>query len=902
MKSRYMLSCAVAAIISGSTGAVLAADADSASPNNGIEQVIVTADRRDESVQAVPNTVQAFSGQALADLNVQTLDDLLRYTPNITYGNNGPGQGEIIMRGLSNGFRGNQSSGTIGNFPNVAIYLDDQSMQFPARNVDIYMVDMNRVEVLEGPQGTLFGGGAEAGAVRYITNKPNLDTFQGKAEANYGLTSGGADNSAANLMLNVPIIDGKWAVRAVIYDEKQGGYIDNVPSTFTRSNQDLGNFYFSNATHPAANYVGPNGAGICPNGQAAGPAGCTLPASAVPQANNYSIAQKNFNPVTYQGARLSSLYQINDDWNVLITESLEDLDAEGLSVEFPTGSDFQPLQPLQVTSFTPSYNRDRYSNTAWTINGKIGDFNAVYTGGFTDRDIHEQMDYTNYSRSGGGMYYQCVGGTTGWGAKGSTASCYSPIGYWQDTIHSTHISNEARVSTPDNWRLRAIGGAYWEQFRIYDVMNFDYKTIPACTPTNLSGALAGGPICVADVRTAPGSTANDPGVRNDATAFGEDTQRGYDQVALFGSVDYDIIPDTLTVTAGTRWYQYREFEVGSQYGTGTGCLNVPNGDCTGGMINIDAANDKKTYSGLKSRGNVTWHITSDMMAYYTFSQGFRPGAFNRSAGAVAPGAGGVDQYNKPNAYGPDSLQNQEIGMKGTFLDNHLQVDLSAYLMQWNNVQFLFFNPPYLGNTTFGVNGPDYHVKGLEAQIQAVVADGLTVGGSGSYNEDTQSGSQCLVSNLAGSPTLGQCITQIIPKGGTTLAPFVNPFGAPGTTPAFAPRFQANAHARYDWTMDKYNPYIMVGVSYTGSMYNQPATYTSGVGVVVPSTTFLRYLQPAYTTFDAAIGVTFDKWYAELYGQNLGDSHASTFTSSAQFIEAEVPLRPRVMGLKLGYNF
>ena len=114
MKSRYMLSCAVAAIISGSTGAVFAADADSASPSNGIEQVIVTADRRDESVQAVPNTVQAFSGQALADLNVQTLDDLLRYTPNITYGNNGPGQGEIIMRGLSNGFRGNQSSGKIG--------------------------------------------------------------------------------------------------------------------------------------------------------------------------------------------------------------------------------------------------------------------------------------------------------------------------------------------------------------------------------------------------------------------------------------------------------------------------------------------------------------------------------------------------------------------------------------------------------------------------------------------------------------------------------------------------------------------------------------------------------------------------------------------------------------------
>ena len=151
MKSRYKISCAVAAILSGCGGA--AAAADSSTVPSGLETVVVTADRRDESVQNVPMTVQAFTGQSLADLNVTTLDDLLKYTPNVTYGNNGPGQGDIFMRGLSAGFAGNQSSATAGNFPNVAIYLDDQSMQFPARNVDIYMADMERVEVLEGPQG-----------------------------------------------------------------------------------------------------------------------------------------------------------------------------------------------------------------------------------------------------------------------------------------------------------------------------------------------------------------------------------------------------------------------------------------------------------------------------------------------------------------------------------------------------------------------------------------------------------------------------------------------------------------------------------------------------------------------------------------------------------------------------
>jgi outer membrane receptor protein involved in Fe transport len=883
------MSCAVAALV-GSHATAMAADAAPAS--SGIEQIVVSAERRDQSVQSVPTTVQAFTGEALSDLNAATLDSLLRYTPNITYGNNGPGQGEIIMRGLSNGFRGNQSSGTIGNFPNVAIYLDDQSMQFPARNVDIYMVDMDRIEVLEGPQGTLFGGGAEAGAVRYITNKPKLDAFSGRAEATYGFTSHGADNTAINLMLNVPIVEGKFAVRGVIYNERQGGYIDNVPSTFTRSDQDLGNHYFG---------IPANGAGICPDGNhVGGGGGCTLPLARAPQANNFSIAQKDFNPTTYTGGRFSGLYQIDDAWSVLISESLENLEADGLSVQYPVGSDFQALKPLEVTSFTPSYVKDRYSNTAWTVNGKVADLNVIYTGGYTNRDIHQQQDYANYSRSGGGMYYQCVGGSTGWGT--GPASCYSPLGYWQDTIHSTHLSNEFRVSSPDDWQLRFIGGAYWEEFRIYDDMNFNYKTVPACNPAQLTAALAGGPVCIANVRPAPGSTTNDPSIRSDATAFGEDTQRGYDQTALFASIDYDIIPEVLTVTGGTRWYQYREFEVGSQYGTGTGCLNVPNGACVGGLVNIDNAHDRKTYAGLKSRGNITWHITPDVMAYYTFSQGFRPGAFNRSSGAVAPGPGGVNQFNKPNAYGPDSLQNQEIGVKATMLDNKLQVNLSAYLMQWNNVQFLFFNPPYLGNTTFGVNGPNYHVKGLEGQFTALLMPGLSLSGSGSYNEDTQAGSPCLVSNIPTSPTFGSCITQIIPKGSTTLAPFVNPFGAPGTVPAFSPRFQGNARVRYDWTMDSFNPFVMVGVSYTGSMFNQPATYTSGEGVIVPNTTFLRYLQPAYTTVDAAIGVNFEKWSAQIFGQNLTDSHASTFTSSAQFIKAEVPLRPRVMGLKVAYNF
>ncbi len=899
MKRRYLLSCAAAALLSGAVHAApdagaadAAAAAPAASPESGpasIDDIVVTAQRRNESVQKVPLTIQAFSGDTLGKLNVKSFEDLVKFTPNVTFGNNGPGQGSIFMRGLSAGFAGNQSSATIASFPNVALYLDDQSMQFPARNVDIYAVDIARVEVLEGPQGTLFGGGAEAGAVRYITGKPNLSKTEGHAEAGYGFTSGGGNNVHGNLTFNLPIIQDKLAVRAVIYDDRRGGYIDNVPSTFTRSNQDLGNYYFN--IHPTG--------GVCPNGQPAGGAGlCTIPNA--PQANNYDTARKNFNPVTYTGGRVAVAYKANDDWDALITESLQHLDADGLSVQYPTGSDFQPLKPLQVTAFTPSYDHDKFENTSWTVNGKLGPLKLIYTGGYMVRHIDQQMDYANYSRSGGGMYYQCTGGSTGWGT--AAPACYSPSVYWHDKVKNTHLSNEFRVSTPDDWRLRAIAGAYLERFRIDDVMNFHYKSIQSCTPQNLAAALAGGPVCIANVRTAPNSTANDPGVRDDTTAFGEDVQRGYNQTAFFASVDFDIIPDVLTISGGTRYYHYKEFEVGSQYGTNTSCLNVPNGQCGGGMVNIDAANDHVTYSGFKSRASLNWHVNSRTLAYFTFSQGFRPGGFNRSVSNVAPGPDGQAQYRKPNGYAPDSLNNYEIGVKTNLFNNRLQINLSAYDMDWKNVQFSFYNPPYLGNTTFGVNGPDYNIKGVEAQVIARPTANLTLMGSASYNHNKQTSSPCLVGNIQGTPAFGKCITDVIPKGGTVAIPFVNPFGAPGSTAPFSPKFQGSVRARYDWEMEEYRPFVQAGVNYMGTMYSQPATYTSGEGVLIPGTTFLRYKQPHYTTVDASIGVQKGQWSLEVFGSNLTNSHASTFTSSAQFIRSEVPLRPRVIEMKIGLDF
>src|SRR3979411_339440 len=110
------------------------------------------------------------------------------------------------MRGLSAGSNGTQSGGSITGFPNVAVYLDDQSGQLPGRNLDVYAADLERVEVLEGPQGTVFGAGAPAGVIRYITNKPKLNVPEASFSAGYGVTAGGDPNSNPTAVLNLPLI------------------------------------------------------------------------------------------------------------------------------------------------------------------------------------------------------------------------------------------------------------------------------------------------------------------------------------------------------------------------------------------------------------------------------------------------------------------------------------------------------------------------------------------------------------------------------------------------------------------------------------------------------------------------------------------------------------------------
>ena len=158
MNSNQKLSYAIAAILSGSAGGLVHAATDTEA-SDSIAEITVTAQRRSENIQNVPITIQALTAETLTQLNVTTFDDFVKYLPNVSSQGLGPGQNNVYMRGLASAVGALQGSGVVGSFPNVAVYLDEQSGQLPGRNLDIYAADIERKTFDEGHESMKNGWG-----------------------------------------------------------------------------------------------------------------------------------------------------------------------------------------------------------------------------------------------------------------------------------------------------------------------------------------------------------------------------------------------------------------------------------------------------------------------------------------------------------------------------------------------------------------------------------------------------------------------------------------------------------------------------------------------------------------------------------------------------------------------
>jgi iron complex outermembrane receptor protein len=854
-----------------------------------MQEVIVTANRRVENAQHVPMTLQVMTEATLGKLNVTTFDDFVSYLPGVIAHGVGPGQNNIYVRGLATGAGGVQSSGSIGSFPNVAVYLDDQSAQLPNRNLDVYAADLERIEVLEGPQGTLFGAGAEAGVVRYITNRPKLEVTEARVNAGYAATAHGGQSSNITATLNIPVIPDRLAVRGVICNEQRGGYIDNNRATFARAPTDLSIARFFGGQVPANSVV----------------------------LDNADIAGDHINTVTYSGLRAEALYRFNEDWDALIALSQQSIAAEGVFTEMAANSLGQPQPDLSVELFNRSYNNDRFQNTALTINGRVGALKLLYAGSFLGRNVDQVQDYTQYARAALAGYYQCVIPSP----TPAAAQCFTPSSTWHDVERNTHQSHELRASTPVGHRVRGVGGLFFENYQIEEQVDWFYLTAlpyfrPIGPPTGYY-TLNGSPF-LPDGRAVEFNTNGavfvpspvtsiNPYPRPPGDAFFDDITRGYTQKAAYASIDVELIPDALTLTGGTRYSRTNTTEVGSTVSS-SGCWLL--GDPTvpdpcvnhSTFYNIDAEHLSKTYASFTSRANLSWQVTGEALLYYTWSQGFRAGGFNRApvapAGRSPLAANGLPWQAQAGQHGgyvvsvgfaPDSLTNNELGWKTRWMNQRIQWNGALYQENWNQTQSAVFGLGLVGQGVI-LNGGDYRVRGVETSGVAHVATGLTIeaGAAWSHSELVR---QASLLWRDGTPidfsTLRDSNDQLV----------ANPSGALGSPLAGSPPFQGNIRVRYEFGLYGYQAFAQIAAVHLS--HSLATTFHLAQDLQGNSTV---YDLPAFTTFAAAVGVGKDAWRAQLYGENLTDTRAQLYANYTQLYKAITVNRPRTIGLRFSYSF
>ena len=369
----------------------------------GLEEIVVTAQKRTEDLQSVPLSIQAFSTQKLEELNVQKFDDYVKYLPSVSYQTFGPGFASVYMRGVASGGDGNHS----GSLPSVGIYLDEQPITTIQGALDVHLYDIQRVEALAGPQGTLYGASSQAGTLRIITNKPDSSAY----DASYGLevnsVDGGDMGYLAEGMVNLPIND-RSAVRLVGWYRHDGGYIDNV---------------YRERTFPTSGIT----------------------------ANNAAFVEDDYNDADTYGARAALRLDLTDNWTITPQLMAQKQEANGSWAYDET------VGKLQLAHGYPETSDDRWMQAALTVEGKVANLDLVYAGSYLKRDVDTESDYSDYS-----YWYDTL---YGYGAYwyDDNGDLIDPSQYIQGKDRYNRYTHELRVSSDADQRFRFVGGLFLQR-------------------------------------------------------------------------------------------------------------------------------------------------------------------------------------------------------------------------------------------------------------------------------------------------------------------------------------------------------------------------------------------------------------------------------------------------------
>jgi iron complex outermembrane receptor protein len=856
-----------------------------AAAGTGLEEVVVTAQKRTENLQNVPISIQTLSSEKLEELHINDIDDYVKYLSGVTtvkglgQGGTGIGTTHVYMRGVVSGQDGNHSASQ----PSVGTYLDELPITTIDGTPDIHVYDIARIEVLEGPQGTLYGASSEAGTIRIITNKPDPNKFS----AGYDLTGNTVDHGGQGWIgesfVNIPL-SSIAAIRLVGWDEHDAGYIHNIAGT--------------NAT-----------AGIVDGVRTFPTAGQTI--------SNTGFVDSQYNTVSTEGGRASGLVKIGDNWTITPQFVGQHQRSNGVFAYDPAVGD------LDLVHYGPEGEDDNLTQTSLTIEGKISNFDLTYAGGWFDRNEHTVSDYSDYSY----FYDKYFGSGCNWLTQtgynyakahnigsycGSPASSFPAGSFVSDPQefvitngHYTKWSHELRLSTPQELPVRGIVGLFAER-QVHEI--WEQYTIPG----NINAPEAFNPQGLAPSLSIPGVGGN--------TVWLTDEERVDRDRAAFGQVVWDIT-NQWSVTGGIRFYHfdnsiqgfygysanYQAYIGAGGYTPGPpqtahasgqwacGPLGVggnPNyqpfhgAPCTD--LNQDVADSGRTY-----RANLTYKIDPDKLLYFTYSTGFRPGGVNRV-------------YDPPlnSVYPPyktDTLVNWEIGWKTQWLDHRLRWNAAAFLENWDNFQFLFLGP---NSVTVVQNAASAKIKGFESDLQWAPVSGLLFSSGLTYLHAVTTTNYCGptgtngASNYIGNTTLltTNCPNQVISYAdGVTLT---GPEAPAGSQLPVAPKFKANLVARYTFPLGTWD-----GFGQLSGMYQ-----TSTEPLLRRVDQLALGQLPAYALMDLSTGVSKGTLTFQVIVNNLADKRANL----TRYVECAtttcgpqpyiVPTQPRTISLKVSQVF
>lgn len=686
----------------------------------GVTDIVVTATRKSESLSKVSISISAFDTEDMQKLGVKAIDDLVRLTPGLALTRGPTGSNQVAIRGISSA----AGAGVTG------IYIDDTPTQvrnlgYGSGNAFPEIFDLERVEVLRGPQGTLFGAGSEGGTVRFIQTAPNMRRWSVYARSELAGTYKGAATYEAGLALGGPIIEDKVGFRASVYYRRNGGYVDAVDGTFTA------------AIEPA---TGRPPAPIFPNGNLID---FTKTGTFEKDANSSDAltarAAAEFRPADWLTITPSLSYQkltSNDGTDEFWTGTSNIGKSDFTRVEFSAGD--PSTNPALIVTSVPqrrSPRRDRFYLGAVSISADLGSAQLISNSSYFDRKSEAWLDFTlTDSIQFAGLPAPAPGYRSG--------SLYE--------VGQKNFVEEIRLQSSDGGaRLRWVIGAFYSNNRqtanqgIYNNFVTNLPFLPS-----FGGAANSNPF-------GPGSTAieNSLGVPQlpGGGSFSENDLVKERQYAGFAQLDFRVV-DKLTITAGARLSR-NELAYDGIFRGPLNNENAPFGrpcpagqTCTVGApgpfapIYQDTIGFQKKETSFTPKIGLSYQATPRDLFYATVSKGFRPAGINAKVPSsfcardltTAGYSNAAGANLQPISYNSDSVWSYEIGAKNRLWGGRLSIDANAYLIKWSNIQNQVFLPTCL--YAFVDNLGDATSKGLDLAVNVEPARGLQLGVTVGYND------------------------------------------------------------------------------------------------------------------------------------------------------------------------